>query len=443
MTRPDSGRSRVKWGTTFPQRLRLAPLWLALTLADVLAPGNARPPRVATGATRRPGLSVVIPERDAPDMLDAALASLIVALKGLAEPFQIIVVANGAPRERYRDIVARYPKLELVQQAEPLGFSAAVLRGLERARYDWTLLLNNDMTLAPDALRELAACRADDVFAVAAQIMQQGPDGRREETGFTDWYVDPTGIRVFHAPPDGGARAGLCASGGAGLFRTAVLRRYARSSRCYDPFYWEDVEWGVRAQRDGYRVVFCPSARANHRHRATTSRFYSPAAIERVVERNRTLFDLRNAASGADVATLLQRVCDQPYASQRELAAPGVAARVLARALASAPARAALAAAYTLGGRRHCRALVVVQLQTGGQHRASTRLAGVAVLRISGPARRRPTHRRTVATPASRVRHRARDRRGIAVRRAQPGSFRGSARGADSAATHCSGATRR
>jgi GT2 family glycosyltransferase/glycosyltransferase involved in cell wall biosynthesis len=330
VTQPDFGRRPDKWGTTLPQRLRLAPLWLALTLADALAPRSGRPAGAATAATRRPGISVVIPERDAPAMLDAALASVVVAMKGCAEPLQIIVVVNGAPRERYRDIVARYPTLELVHQSEPSGFSAAIARGLQRARYDWTLLLNNDMTLAPEALRELAAHRGDDVFAIAAQIMQLGPDGRREETGFTDWYVDPTGIRVFHAPPEGSARPTLCASGGAGLFRTALLRRYARASRCYDPFYWEDVEWGVRAQRDGYRVVFCPSARASHRHRATTARFYSREAIERVVERNRILFDLRNAASGSDITTLLQRVCDQPYASQRELAAPRVAARVLA-----------------------------------------------------------------------------------------------------------------
>ncbi|MEO8739660.1 MAG: glycosyltransferase [Casimicrobiaceae bacterium] len=334
----------IAWGTTLPQRLRLAPLWLAVALADALEPRVARPIRIRTNVIRRAGISIVIPERDAPDLLDAALASVTASLQHCKEPLQIIVVANGAPRERYRDIVARYPMLELVHRSEPLGFSAAIVRGLERARYDWTLLLNNDMTLEPFALRELAACRADDVFAIAAQILQQSSDGRREETGFVDWYVDSSGIRVFHATPEGGTRPGLCASGGAGLFRTALLRRYARASRVYDPFYWEDVEWGVRAQRDGYRVVFCPGARAQHRHRATTARFYPAAEIERIVERNRILFDLRNATTGFGVSTLLQRVCDLPYQSQRQLAAPAVALRVLAsrwrarrRALCGAP----------------------------------------------------------------------------------------------------------
>ena len=345
------------WGTSLGQRLRLAPLWLAVGLVDAFAPRIARTARATTTVTRRPGISVVIPERDAPDMLDAALASVTAALEHCAEPAQLIVVANGAPVERYRDIVARYPGLELVHQLEPSGFSAAIARGLERARHDWTLLLNNDMTLEPLAVRELAACRADDVFAIGAQILQQGADGRREETGCTDWYVDPSGIRVFHAAPDGATRPELCASGGAGLFRTALLRRYVRAGRVYDPFYWEDVEWGVRAQRDGYRVLFCPDARAEHRHRATTARFYPLAEIERVVERNRILFDLRNAVTGFDAATLLQRVCDLPYESQRQLAAPGVALSTLAarwharrRTLPSAPPVLAAACAIATPG---------------------------------------------------------------------------------------------
>ncbi|MEO7810982.1 MAG: glycosyltransferase [Usitatibacter sp.] len=283
----------------------------------------------------REGISVVIPDRDAPGLLAQALASVEAALVHFAEPHQVIVVANGAPRERYDAIVERYPSLELVHDAEPLGFSAAIGHGMARVRHDWTLLLNNDMTLEATALRKLAAQRGADVFAIAAQILQQSADGRREETGFVDWYLDRDGVQVFHAPPGDGTkpREHLCASGGAALFRTVLLRRYASESGCYDPFYWEDVEWGVRARRDGFRVLFCSAARARHRHRATTSRFYASAEIDRIVERNRILFDLRNGVTERGAAWLLQRVCDQPYASQRELAEPSLAADVFHRRL--------------------------------------------------------------------------------------------------------------
>ena len=282
-------------------------------------------------APSRPGISIVIPERDAPQLLDHALASVKAALGELREPQQIIVVANGAPRAQYADLATRHSGLELLHDPTPCGFSTAIRRGMSRARYDWTLLLNNDMTLERFALAALAALRAPDVFAIAPQILQQSPDGRREETGFVDWYVDGSGVHVYHAPVphDDAVRPHLCASGGAGLFRTSLLRRYARQALAYDPFYWEDVEWGLRAQREGFRVLYCPAAKAKHRHRATTARFYAAEEIDRIVERNRLLFELRNAVTNCSADALLQRVCDQPYMSQRELANPTFAMQVL------------------------------------------------------------------------------------------------------------------
>ncbi len=317
------------WGTSWRQRLRLAPLWLALAAADRLAPAvPVRAPRRLP--PWRAGVSIVIPERDAPAMLAEALASVMGALEAVAEPRQVVVVANGTPAAAYADLARRFPTVEFVHAAAPLGFVAAIERGLARVRHDWTYLMNNDMTLAADALATLLPARAADVFAVASQIEQRSADGRREETGFTDWYVDRSGLRVFHAPPraDEGVAPHLCASGGAALFRTAALRRYLPASRCYHPFYWEDVEWGVRAWRDGLRVLFAPRSRAFHRHRASTARFYAAAELDRIVERNRWLFDARHGLTGNEGAWLLDRICDLPYASQREFARPRLAAGV-------------------------------------------------------------------------------------------------------------------
>jgi len=328
------------WGTRLRQRLRLAPLYSAVAIADRMSTRAARPRLPVPMPPWRPGLSVVIPDRDAPELLAEALASVEAALSEFDEPRQVIVVANGAPRGRYAAVVEKHPELEVVHDPRPCGFSTAVGRGMRRVRHEWTLLLNNDMTLERSSLGSLVALRAPDVFAIAPQILQLSADGRREETGFVDWYVDGNGIQVYHAPVPGSdaPRAHLCASGGAGLFRTALLRRYARDARGYDPFYWEDVEWGLRAQREGFRVLYCPAARARHRHRATTARFYTAQEIARIVERNRLLFELRNAVTENGAERLLERVCDQPYASQRELASPVVAATTVDNGVTLTPA---------------------------------------------------------------------------------------------------------
>lgn len=312
--------------------MRLAPFFVALKAADRLATTTQRT-RARSLAHWRPGISLVIPERDAPEMLAVALQSAFDALAEIDEPHQVVVVVNGAPLAKYDALVARFPTMQIVHSASPLGFSAAIHRGLACARHDWTFLMNNDMTLERRALLQLAEHRGDDVFAIAAQIFQQSRDGRREETGFTDWYVNAQGLQLFHADPgtDDHVREHLCASGGAALFRTAPLREFVRDSRCYDPFYWEDVEWSVRAQRIGMRVLFCPGARVHHLHRATTSRFYSELEIANIVERNRVLFDARNGITEYGADWLMRRVCDLDYESQRKFATPAFAAQVFAR----------------------------------------------------------------------------------------------------------------
>ncbi|MEI8359868.1 MAG: glycosyltransferase, partial [Deltaproteobacteria bacterium] len=299
------------------------------TAADRLAP-FCRPRGLVPLPPWRAGISIIIPERDAPEMLGAALAALATAQERVAEAAQVIVVANGAPAAGYVALAQQYPHVEFVFSEAPLGFAGAIERGLAEARHDWTYLLNNDMTLDANALAALLPARGDDVFAIASQIFQRDAAGRREETGFTDWYVDEAGVRLFHAPvrDEREVRPHLCASGGAALFRTALLRRYLRGSRCYDPFYWEDVEWGLRAWRDGLRVLFCPRSQAQHRHRATTARFFPQAEIERIVQRNRMLFDARHRITGNGIAWLMDRICDLPYASQREFARLRVAAGV-------------------------------------------------------------------------------------------------------------------
>jgi len=272
---------------------------------------------------------VIIPERDAPVMLGEALASLAAAFSEFAEPGQIVVVANGAAPSTYDEVKARFPAVEWVHSEPPLGFAEAVEHGLARVRFGATYLMNNDMTLDARALAALLPLRGERVFAIGSQIAQRSASGRREETGFTDWYVNRDGVHLYHAPPPPETGPQLCASGGAALFRTDLLARYLPASRAYDPFYWEDVEWSVRAWRDGFDVLFCPDSRVAHRHRATTARFYEAVELARIVERNRLLFDMRHAASGAPASWLLARACELPYASQRELARLPQAASML------------------------------------------------------------------------------------------------------------------
>ena len=281
------------------------------------------PQREANAGPRRapwsPGLSVLIPDRARPDLLETCLPALMDALGAVDEPWEVWVSSSDAAPDRYAALRARFPAVRWLHSPRPLGFSGALARGLPRLRHDHTYLLNNDMRLEADALREVLLARADDVFAVASQIHMADPTARREETGLTALCRFGAPSQLYDAWPgtDPALRAHLYAGGGASLFRTAALRRYAAASRIYEPAYWEDVEWGVRAWQEGWRVLFCPRSQAWHAHRSTMRDVFGQAETERLFRRNNHWFDLRHAPL-TQVGTALDRVVRSDVASSHD-----------------------------------------------------------------------------------------------------------------------------
>jgi len=321
---------------------RCVPLGLALAAAGLLARRRARGPLPSPSAGWKPGLSVIVPERGTPDLLEETLAALMQALASVGEPAEVIVIVNGAARGDYAALCRTYPNVDWQFHERALGFNGAVAAGLRRANYDWTYLLNSDMRLEPDSLREVLAQRRPWVFAIASQIFFTQPGRRREETGWSDFRPNPLTPEVYERDPGPAARmlrGSLYPGGGSSLCRTGSLRRYVRGSADYRPFYWEDADWGVRAWGDGWEVLFCPTSRAWHLHRGTIRRHYEKAEVDRVIARNALLFDLRHAWSGRRAGALLRTVAATDARSRAELSGLGTAWRVLRARLATLRAR--------------------------------------------------------------------------------------------------------
>lgn len=314
--------------------LRFLPLYLAMRVAGVLA---ALPPRPRWKPARRPpwrpGISVIVPERDTPDLLADTLAALQDALRGIDEPWQVVVVVNGAAATAYASLQAAHPRFEWQFHAAPLGYNGAVAAGLRTARHDGVYLLNSDMRLAPDALSALLPWRQDGVFALASQIHFADTARRREETGWSDVRIHEARVEMYERLPLPSAypRGSLYAGGGASLFRRDPLRRYVADSAKYNPFYWEDAEWGARAWSDGWEVLFCPASNAVHRHRGTVNRHYAVDEVERVFARNGMQFELRQHWTGLTSRTSLGVIGWLDETSQRELGSVSTALGVLHR----------------------------------------------------------------------------------------------------------------
>lgn len=239
-------------------------------------------------------------------LLPECLASL--RAQTAADALEIVVVDN-ASTDGTAELLARdHPEVRVVRSPRNVGFAGGVALGTRDCTRDQILLLNNDATLAPDALERLSDgldVPGGRVGAVTAKILLAGwykeadegevdaPAGRSFRRG--DTLLVPCG------PEEPGARRLVNSTGnvvtpdGAGADRdwladdgtestdpdvfgfcggAALLRRDALESvGGFDAdlfLYYEDtdVSWKLRAA--GWEIRYVAGAVAEHRHAASS-----------------------------------------------------------------------------------------------------------------------------------------------------------------------------
>lgn len=281
------------WRLRQPQLLRRPFFYRAALAAGRFAAwrkaslGFAATPGIVNGLPK--GISVVIPSREGRELLAAMLPAVLAQLD--AEGSEVIVVDNGSTDGTADFLRENHPRVIVDGSTGALSFARAVNRGVRRARYSHTCLLNNDMLVEPGFFAALVKAfdRIPDLFCATAQIFF--PAGvRREETGKTVFpavrTIDAFPVRCDVPAPGEDHSWVLYGSGGCSLYDTARLRALDCVDEGYEPAYVEDLDLGFRAWRLNWPTVFVAGARVEHRHRATTSRFYSERELALVLERN-------------------------------------------------------------------------------------------------------------------------------------------------------------
>ncbi len=238
------------------------------------------------------GITVVIPSRTGKHLLQAQLPALVAQA-----PNQIIVVDNGSTDGTAGWLASAYPQIEIVHVPAPLSFARAVNRGIALARCSHVCLLNNDMLLEPGffAALERAFQQVPNLFCATAQILFP-PGVRREETGKTVLAQStPTDFPVRCDEPLPGEDGSyvLYGSGGCSLYDIAKLHALGDVDEVYDPAYVEDLDLGYRAWQRGWPTVYVAAAVVEHRHRATTARYYTEDQLAYILETNYLRFVAR------------------------------------------------------------------------------------------------------------------------------------------------------
>ena len=243
------------------------PVGAAVTPVMAHAPAQmtvkAAAPAVAPVATPVPVLSVIIPTFNRAPILRRCLAQL--AAQTLpAERFEVIVVDDGSSDDTAQVIAAAGVQHE--RQAN-LGPAAARNRGLQRARGQWVLFLNDDALLEPQALQihlEEHARRGPKAAVLGSFPMHpdfvrlDGPVGHclnHSDLVFDYWRMGPDKAydhHHFYTCNLSIAREFVLRHGG---FDEGFVRMGA-----------EDIELGLRLQLDGCQIFYRPDCIARHAH---------------------------------------------------------------------------------------------------------------------------------------------------------------------------------
>ena len=223
---------------------------------------------------KKPLISILIPTRDNAECLDACLQSIIT--KTTYSNYEILVLDNGSIQQNTKSVFANWQrkepsKIRVVPLEMPFNYSRLNNLGVNNARGDLLLLLNDDVTvITPEWLQEMAnqALRPN-IGAVGAHLLY--PDDTIQHAGI---ILGIGGIanhshRYVQADSPGYygwllAVTNYVAVTGACLM---VKKDLYLSLRGFDETLavaYNDVDFCLRLLRKGYYNVTIPQVRLYH-----------------------------------------------------------------------------------------------------------------------------------------------------------------------------------
>jgi GT2 family glycosyltransferase len=236
-----------------------------------------RPAPPARRRTRTPRLSVVVVNYHHWDETASLVRQLRASSALRHGDAEVIVVDNNSPRHPLLRRLRRLPGVSLRRWRRNRGFAQAVNEGCRLARGDWLLLLNPDVTLAPNflsrALRtaERRAIEEPDLGVVGFRLLN--PDGTNQPstgpfptlTGTIARLVLPRRLRKYNLLSPAEAGPVDWATGCCLLVRRSCWEQLGGFDRDFF-LYYEDVDLCRRARTAGWRVAFEPGVSAVHHH---------------------------------------------------------------------------------------------------------------------------------------------------------------------------------
>lgn len=221
----------------------------------------------------QPLISIIIPNKDHIDDLDKCIQSI--EKKSSYKNYEYIIIENNSTEEEtfqyYKDLEKKVPKAKVVYYKGDFNYSKINNFGVQYARGDYYLLLNNDTEIInPDCLYEmLSYCMRDDVGIVGARLYY--PDNTIQHAGVVVGFGGVAGHAFVGFPKDhnGYCNRIICAQDYSAVTAACMMVKksvYEAVNGLTPEFKvaFNDIDFCLKVRSLGYLVVYNPNAELYH-----------------------------------------------------------------------------------------------------------------------------------------------------------------------------------
>ena len=210
--------------------------------------------------------------------------------------YKIIVVDNGSTDASISFVAEKFPQIQVIQNEDNLGFSRGMNVGLRQITADVTVLLNNDVLVQPNWLKELIRpfTTSSEIGIVGCKLLY--PDGTIQHLGAELSYPLAHSHHFHHKEADVADLPAIqdvpYVTGAAIALHRSVIDEIGLLDESFHPFYYEEADYCYRAKAAGFRVVVATQAVAIHNESTSINKVQDLTLQTR--HRNRYRFVLKH-----------------------------------------------------------------------------------------------------------------------------------------------------
>jgi len=244
------------------------------------------------------GVSIVIPSKDNPEVLERCLKSIAYWTKNIA--YEIIVIDNGSKEENKKQIEKMQESYKFSYLYEPMEFNFSKMcnQGAAQAKYGLLLFLNDDCEVrGAKWLSHMAALATVQATGAVGAKLYYPESKRLQHCGIYNIHLGPVhklqfkeDIRSYYDRRNLGVRNVLAVTAACLMVRKSIFEQIGGFDENLQVAF-NDVDFCYRLYEEGYQNVIDNDIHLWHHESLSRGSDESPAKLNRLMLEKRKLYE--------------------------------------------------------------------------------------------------------------------------------------------------------